>query len=105
MKPNFQNEMQVEAYEAAEPKAHEAAQNSATELAREICAGARKIAGHRYRFPTEKFIREIGETHAHRRSFAERVIDRKLRAQPFDGKSFHGLREALTRRFQSGWRP
>jgi hypothetical protein len=62
MRPNFQNEMQVAAHEAAEPKAHEAAQNSATELAREICASARKIAGHRYRFPNEKFIREIGET-------------------------------------------
>jgi hypothetical protein len=64
MKPNFKNEMQVAAHEAAEPKAHETAQNSATELAREICASARKIAGNwdRYRFPAERLIREIGET-------------------------------------------
>ena len=62
MKPNFQNDMQVAAHEAAEPKAHEAAQESASEIAREICASARKIAGNRHRFPTEKFIREIGET-------------------------------------------
>ena len=64
MKPNFQNEMQVAAHEAAEPYAHETAQKSATELAREICASARKIAGNwdRYRFPAEKLVREIGET-------------------------------------------
>ena len=47
----------------------------------------------------------VADDHSHRRSFAERVIDRKLRAQPFDGKSFHGLREALARKFQSGGRP
>jgi len=47
----------------------------------------------------------VCETHHDRKSFAESAIDRKLRAQPFDGKSFHGLREALARRFQSGWRP
>jgi hypothetical protein len=69
MKPNFSNEMQVAAHEAAEPYAHETAQKSATELAREICASARKIAGHRYRFPTEKFVREIGET-AYRIAYA-----------------------------------
>jgi hypothetical protein len=69
MRPNFTNDTQMAAHEAAEPKAHEAAQNSATELAREICASARKIAGHRYRFPTEKLIREIGET-AYRVAYA-----------------------------------
>jgi hypothetical protein len=31
------------------------------------------------------------------------AIDRKIAAQGFDGKSFHGLREALAR--QPGWRP
>jgi hypothetical protein len=55
------------------------------------------------RFPTPR--QYVADDHFHRRSFAEIAIDRKFRAQPFDGKSFHGLREALARRFQSGWRP
>ena len=47
----------------------------------------------------------VADDHSQHRSFAEIAIDRKLAAEPFDGKSFHGLREALARRFQSGWRP
>ena len=94
MKPNFQNEMQVAAHEAAEPKAHETAQSSATELAREICASARKIAGNwgRYRFPTEKLIREIGET-TYRVAYAaiyeseyEEIFDRRYDSLARDAK-------------------
>jgi hypothetical protein len=75
MKTHHTNEMQVAAHEAAEPQAHEEAQTSATELTREICASVRKIVGHRYEFPTERFIREIGET-AYRVAYAA-IYERK----------------------------
>jgi len=61
MKPNFQNEMQVAAHEAAEPEAHQEAQKRATDLVREICASVRKAAARTYELPTEKFVREIGQ--------------------------------------------
>jgi hypothetical protein len=43
----------------------------------------------------------VAESHEHRRSFIEIALDRKRTLEPFDGKSFTGLRMALAMKRQS----
>jgi len=57
----FENDMQVEAHNTAEERAHQEAQRRATSLVQEVCASVRKAAARRYGLLTEKFVREIGQ--------------------------------------------
>jgi hypothetical protein len=47
----------------------------------------------------------VADDHSHRRSFAERTIDRKLALETWDGKSFRNLRTALAMKSSDRRRP
>ena len=44
----------------------------------------------------------VSDDHDHRRSFHEIRIDQRLRNEPFDGKSFAGLRAAWEAKHHGG---